>query len=164
MNDFIVKLGWKNDEGSHQAEFDLTLKNITIGRHSDNDVVIVKSTLSRYQAEIRIFGRNIQIVNISQTNPFQVVTHNALETLEPDQTLLLHQGFKIDLHGAVVDVLALKAPGTGDTDPLTQPMVECPKCKRTLPASLGECPYDGWSLAAARAVVVDANNLGKTKE
>lgn len=164
MNDFIVKLGWTNDEGQHQQEFDLITQNVSIGRHSDNDIVIVKSTLSRYQAIIRIFGRNIQIINISQTNPFQVVTDNALETLEPEKTLLLSKGFKIDLHGAMVDIIDLKAPGTGDTDPLDQPMVECPKCKRTLPASLDECPYDGWSLASARTVFVDIDNLGESKE
>lgn len=164
MRDFLIKLNWQNDEGHHEKEFDLAVQEmIRIGRHSDNDIVIVKSTLSRYQAEIKIFGRNIQLTNISQTNPFQVVTDNALETLEPEQTLLLRKGFKIDLHGSIVNVLELKAPGTGDTDPLEQPMVECPKCKRTLPASLDECPYDGWSLAAARTVFVDADSLGDTE-
>ncbi len=160
MGDFLITLEWQNDEGHHQKEFDLaTHSTIRIGRHSDNDIVIVKSTLSRYQAEIKMFGRNIQLANISQTNPFQVVTDKALETLAPEQTLLLRKGFKIDLHGAIVNILELKAPGTGDTDPLDQPMVECPKCKRTLPANLDECPYDGWSLAAARTVLIDVRKL-----
>lgn len=159
MREFFIQLGWQNDEGQHQQEFDLTTQNIRIGRHSDNDVVIIKQTLSRFQAEIQIFGRNIQLVNISQTNPFQVMTDNALETLDSGQNLLLHKDFKIDLHGAIVDVLDLKAPGTGNTDPLDQPMVECPKCKRTLPSSLAECPYDGCSLAAARTAIVDTDIL-----
>ena len=163
MVDYFIRLGWQNDDGSHIKDFDLAQK-IRIGRHSDNEVMIVRSTLSRFQAEIDRFGRNIQLVNISETNPIQVITENSLETLGHDQSLILQKGYKIELHGVIVDILDLTAPGTGQTDPLVQSMVECPRCKRTLPASLDECPYDGWSLAAARTVFMKADDLGDTHE
>ncbi len=66
--------------------YDLTSSQFTIGRGSDNDLVLVDALVSRYHAVIRQENEGIVIIDLGSTNPVMV---NDVE-LEPGVPQRLH--------------------------------------------------------------------------
>jgi hypothetical protein len=70
----------------------------------------------------------------------------------PGQSVVLHIGSTVSI-AAVTLVIENTTVPIDPNDAGQQVM--CPNCGRSLPVHLEECPYDGYSLAAAQTSVMN---------
>jgi hypothetical protein len=154
VSDQII-LAWEFEGQSHEETLSLD-EPITIGRHSACDIVLNVPTISRQQAKIMLRDDgDIELRNLSKSRSIEVVGDEETIRLSFDESSMLSAGstFRIDTVELTVLECILEIQGAGEQ------MVKCPKCGRALPPHLEECPYDGWSLAAATTLYITADDL-----
>lgn len=153
-----VKVAWDFNDLTYRKEFHLKEQPITIGRHSQNDIVLDKPTISRFQGELMLNSENLCYRNVSKKNIATVEIGSRTIQVGPGQSVILNIGSTITIAGVTLVIENTTVP-IDPNDAVQQVM--CPNCGRSLPAHLEECPYDGYSLAAAQTLLMNHDELKK---
>lgn len=155
---YHVKVAWDFNNLTYRKEFRLTKQPITIGRHSQNDIVLNKPTISRFQGEFVLDSQKLIYRNVSKNNMAAVEVGSRTHQIGPGQSIVLHIGSTVTIADITLVIANTNLPF--DPDDVT-PRVMCPNCGRALPAHLEECPYDGYSLAAAPTLIMKHDEMKK---
>lgn len=153
-----VKVAWDFNNLTYRKEFRLNEQPITIGRNSQNDIVLNKPTISRFQGELLLDSEKLYYRNVSKNNMATVALGDRAHQIGPGQSIVLHIGSTVTIAGVTLVIENTTVPIDPDD---AAPKVICPNCGRSLPAHFEECPYDGYSLAAAPTLVMDHDDLQK---
>lgn len=150
---YTLKLNWNKDDETFSGEFTLD-RQISIGRQSENDIILDSTKVSRSNAVIFIREDQLMIRNTSEKNPIMVSQGNEWLTLNHHEETALALGLHIQIGDIRLIVEASSFPPLHEGVALR---VKCPKCGRMVPRDAKECPYDGWSLAGAQSVLINLN-------
>ncbi|HYN89121.1 MAG TPA: FHA domain-containing protein [Ardenticatenaceae bacterium] len=126
---------------------------VSIGRQSDNAIVLAEPAVSRRHAEIFAEGDVFRVRNLSATNPVRL---NNQVRLEQGQTAALKPGDSLQLGPVHLKVAAMHTPTVKRV-----PKIKCITCGHISDYDPEEfCKWCGTALSAGQTVLVTMEDAG----